>query len=121
MKITKDIVRLICELEHEIASECYNPHSYNGWTDEEGCAFTYPAYYDEVEDHTKEHYTRYPHWNVSNDKDNIRRIDAENIKTLKLKMGANHLYIGKGIINILNFLEKRYNIDFNELETCRKE
>lgn len=121
MKITKDIVSLICELEYKIASECYNPHSYNGWTDEEGCSFVYPAYYDDLEDNTKEYQARIPSIYVTDDEYSTRKIDTDNIKSLKLKMGANHLYIGKGLINVLNFLEERYNIDFNELEAHKKE
>ena len=31
------------------------------------------------------------------------------------KYGANHLHIGRSLIEILEFLEKRYNINFNEL------
>ena len=33
-----------------------------------------------------------------------------------MKIGSNHLYIGDGIVKVLEFLEDRYNIDFNQLE-----
>ena len=35
---------------------------------------------------------------------------------MKYKFGSNELYIGKGIIGILEYLEKRYGLDFNQLE-----
>ena len=35
---------------------------------------------------------------------------------LKYKFSSNELYIGKGIIGILEYLEKRYGSDFNQLE-----
>ena len=36
--------------------------------------------------------------------------------TMKYVFGSNHLFIGKGIYNILNELEKRYGLDFNKME-----
>ncbi len=44
MKLTKPIIKLICALEEEIGNECFNPNSYNGWTDEEGLSYRYPVY-----------------------------------------------------------------------------
>jgi hypothetical protein len=35
---------------------------------------------------------------------------------MKYVFGSNHLFIGKGIYNILNELEKRYGLDFNKME-----
>lgn len=43
MIVDKDTARLICKLEYELGSQTYNPHSYNGWTGEEGCGFKYPV------------------------------------------------------------------------------
>lgn len=45
MIVDKDTARLICKLEYELGSQTYNPHSYNGWTGEEGCGFKYPVKY----------------------------------------------------------------------------
>jgi hypothetical protein len=42
MKITRDVCKLIAEIEYIIGNECYNPNSYNGWTYEEGLAYRYP-------------------------------------------------------------------------------
>ncbi len=35
---------------------------------------------------------------------------------MRYKFGANHLYIGEAIYNVLKMLEKRYGISFNDLE-----
>lgn len=40
---------------------------------------------------------------------------------MKYVFGSNHLFIGKGIYNILNELEKRYGLDFNKEEELGKE
>lgn len=37
------------------------------------------------------------------------------IPYIKYKFGANELYIGKGLISVLNYLEQKYDIDFNAL------
>lgn len=29
MKLNDDMAKVICDLEYEIGSECYNPHSYD--------------------------------------------------------------------------------------------
>ena len=45
MKVTKSIIKVICDLEHIIGEQCYNPNSYDGWTGESGCSFRYPVYF----------------------------------------------------------------------------
>lgn len=104
--------RVIADLEHAIGSECYNPHSYDGWNDVAGCSFRYPI-------------------NVANDngefsrvKQNIntsrlinqKDITPDMIKYMKYRFGANELFIGLGLIKILNYLENRYGLDFNAFE-----
>ena len=42
MKLNNDLCELIAELEYIVGSECYNPNSYDGWNDVEGCSFRYP-------------------------------------------------------------------------------
>jgi len=39
---------------------------------------------------------------------------------MKYKFGVNELFIGMGLINVLEYLEDRYDLDFNELEKNRK-
>lgn len=112
MKLDKQMCALIADLEFIIGSECYNPNSYDGWNNIEGCAFRYPI-------------------NIPNSKGNYIKIKTNINKTLfinedvitpnaishmKYKFGSNELHIGRGIIKLLESLEERYNIDFNELE-----
>lgn len=111
MKVDERIARLICELEYKIGNQTYNPNSYNGWTGEEGQEFKYPVNYcaskkdlnDRVLTKTKR----------------IESIPPECVGTMKYKFGSNHLYIGDGIVKVLEYLESVYDLDFNELEEMR--
>ena len=111
MKVTKDMVKLICDLEYMIGSNCYNPNSYNGWTGEEGCSYRYPVKYRNSNDEMYLHSTRYK----------IDEIDTVMIETMKYVFGTNHLFIGDGIVQMLSFLERRYGIDFQKLESELKD
>ena len=114
MKLDKKMAKLICELEYRIGSECFNPNSYDGWTGEEGAEFRYPVVIrarkdDEVLTKTRANLAReYP------------RIGCDAIGTMKYVFGSNHLFIGNGIKRLLEELEERYNLDFNELEEQRR-
>lgn len=112
MKIDKRISGLICKLEHIMGSQTYNPNSYNGWTGEEGCAYTFPVSYCKNEDD-------YKNKKITKTKLGIDYIEPECIKTMKYVFGANHLYVGDGIVEILKYLEETYNLDFNKLEQNR--
>ena len=114
MKLDKKMAKLICDLEYCIGSECYNPNSYDGWTGDEGCEFRYPV-----------------NIRVNKDAENLTKIRGniaewfptigpDSIATMKYKFGSNHLFIGLGIKKLLEELEKRYDLDFNELEKNRK-
>jgi len=117
MKINDKTANLMFQLEYLIGKECYNPNSYDGYTGDEGCGFRYPVYVyptpnskelekfrNRINDPEYERYSIYPH------------INPEMVKSMRFKFGSNHLYIGDGIFNILEFLEHRYGIDFNELQ-----
>lgn len=107
MNLTKKSAQLICELEFYIGKQCYNPNSYDGWTGTEGCEYRYPVYaYDGAD-------IRKFRGNISECATNI---SEKTVRTMKYKFGTNHLFIGDGIFDLLNALEKRYGIDFNELE-----
>lgn len=112
MKIDKNIAELICALEYEIGNQTYNPKSYNGWTGEEGCEYKYPVNYCKTPDDLQEK-------RLTKTKTRINYIDAECVNTMRYAFGANHLYIGDGIVEALEYLEERYGIDFNELEEKR--
>lgn len=95
-----------------MGSQTYNPNSYNGWTGEEGCAYTFPVSYCKNEDD-------YKNKKITKTQLGIDYIEPECIKTMKYVFGANHLYVGDGIVEILNYLEETYNLDFNKLEQNR--
>lgn len=103
MKLTKATTKLICDLEYIIGNQCYNPNSLNGYTMEEGCEFRYPVYYENKEGVDTR--TRY----------GITDIDKSKINTIRYKFGSNHLYIGIAIQKVLERLESKYGLDFNEL------
>lgn len=105
----QNIANLICALELKIGNQTYNPNSYNGWTGEEGCSFRYPVKYCKNEVDLEEH-------NLTSTKNKIRQIDPDCIETIKYTFGSNHLYIGNGLVKVLEYLEDRYNLDFNKLE-----
>ena len=116
MKITNEIAELICNLEFLIGSECYNPNSYDGWTGDEGRDFRYPVYIYPNEDaddpiKIKGNVASSPTYKSYDGK-----LNEDNIRSMKYKFGSNHLFIGTGLINVLNYLEEKYDIDFNELE-----
>lgn len=110
MVIDNRIADLIFEMEYIIGSECYNPNSYNGYTGEDGCGFRYPVC---IYDDDYQGLARYKGGRIYDG-------DADYIDTMKYIFGSNHLFIGNGLINVLNMLERRYGIDFNELEDERE-
>lgn len=103
MKNTQNIANLITRLEYEIANSCYNPNSYDGYTGEEGCEFRYPVWV--YQNGEEERYRGV-----------INNLKPEEINTIKYKFGSNHLFIGEGLIKILEYLEERYQIDFDKME-----
>lgn len=114
MKLTKKMCRVIADLEYLIGSECFNKNSYDGWRDISGCSFRYPV---NVPDKNMEYYIKVRYNNINSSyKFDSRDIDDNTIKYMKYCFGSNELYIGNGIINVLEYLEERYNIDFWELE-----
>ena len=108
MKLTKPVIDLICELEHAIGNSCYNPNSFDGYTLEEGCEFRYPVCYkgkDGVEYKTKGYVTK---------------MDKDRINTMRYKFGSNHIFIGAALVDVLEILESRFDLDFNELTKRKK-
>ncbi len=103
MKLTKNSIRLICELEKIIGGECYNPNSFDGWTLEEGCSFRYPVTYTGKDG--EEHKTRI----------RIQDVDKNGINSIRYKFGSNNLFIGSGLFKVLQYLENRYDLSFDEL------
>ena len=108
MKVNKEMTKIICKLESIIGKQTNNPNSYNGWTGEEGCSYKYPVSYCRSKTELSERKIIKERY--------IYDIEPECIKTVKYVIGSNHLYIGDGIVKVLEFLEERYNIVFNQLE-----
>lgn len=109
MKLTKATTELICELEYIIGSQCYNPNSLNGYTWEEGLEFRYPVSY--VNKNGEDTRTRYI----------IDDINKSKIGSIRYKFGSNHLYIGEAIKQALEYIEDKYDLDFNELTKGKKQ
>jgi hypothetical protein len=113
MKINKETAALVSEIEYIIGNECYNPNSYDGYTGEEGRGFRYPVIITvrDEKGNAEDCKTRSRlHNNIIHD------FKPNDLIYAKYKFGSNHLYICQGIQKALTFLEKRYNISFEELE-----
>lgn len=108
MKLTKKTIELICELERIVGDSCYNPKSLNGYTLEEGLSFRYPVIYVDKDKSVRKN--RYK----------INDINKDGINTMHYQFGSNHLYIGSAINQILEHLEKEYNLNFDELVKQKK-
>lgn len=113
MKLTVEMSKVVADLEYLIGSECYNPNSYDGWNDIEGCDFRYPI-------NLPDHEGRYR--KIRGNLNTSLLVDASDITPdavsfMKYRFGSNELYIGRGIIRVLEYLEKRYGLDFDKLET----
>ena len=107
MNLTTKSAQLICELEFYIGKQCYNPNSCDGWTGVEGCEYRYPVYAYDGTDIKKFR---------GKVAERAANVSEETVRTMKYKFGTNHLFIGNGIFDLLNALEKRYGIDFDKLE-----
>ena len=108
MKLTKATIDLICDLERIIGDECYNPNSYDGWTLEEGRAYRYPVCYKDMDD--EEIKTKYK----------IVDMDKDHIYTIRYQFGSNYLFIGNAIVNVLECLEKKFDLNINDLLKKKK-
>ena len=115
MKLDEKTSKLVAELEYYIGSECYNPNSYDGWNDIEGCDFRYPI---SVPDDTGEFTKIRGH--ITSSWYNVK-VTPDTVNYMKYRFGSNELFVGKGIIHILQYLEERYDLDFNELENSVQE
>ncbi len=113
MSIDKSLVTLIAELEYLIGSQCYNPNSYDGWNHVEGCDFRYPI--SIKTNNNSEDFTKIRR-NILRSYIPKEEITLDALKYMKYKFGSNELFIGLGIIDVLKFLEDRYNLDFSKLE-----
>ena len=116
MKLTKNMFKVISDLENIIGSECYNPNSYDGWTYEQGKEFRYPV---NIRD-KKGDYVKIRSSIIGTPLLGKDDLTAEAIHNMCYRFGSNEMNIGLGLINVLEYLEQRYGLDFNELEKNRK-
>ncbi len=117
MKLNNKMSSVIADLEQLIGSECYNPNSYDGWNDVDGCEFRYPI---SIRKKSGEFVKIRGNINTSAliNKDDIT---LDSVKYMKYRFGSNELFIGLGLINVLEYLEDRYDLNFNDLEQQRNE
>lgn len=108
---------ILADLEELIGSECYNPNSYDGWNDVEGCEFRYPI---SIRNQSGEFSKFRSNLNTTGLLDK-KEFTPDSIKYMKYKFGSNELFIGLDLIRVLEYLENRYSLDFNELENRKKE
>lgn len=111
MTLNKETCALVAAIEKIVGSECYNPNSYDGWNDVEGCEFRYPVCIRKQSGEFTKIRTNINTTSLLSKED----ITPEAIKYMKYKFGSNELFIGLGIIKVLEFLEESYDLDFNEL------
>lgn len=103
MKLKKATIELICELERIVGGSCYNPNSFDGWTLEEGRSFRYPVTYQDK--NGKNFKTKY----------SVENMDKEHINSMRYVFGSNNIFIGSAIVKILERLEQKYDLNFDEL------
>ena len=103
MNLTKKTIQLICDLERLIGEECYNPNSFDGWTLEEGREYRYPITYTDKDGNGRKA------WST------LQGLDKKSVNTMHYKFGSNNLFIGIGLHNVLEYLEDKYGLDFDEL------
>lgn len=108
MKLTKNTAKLVYNIESIIGSNCYNGQSDYGY----GGYIRYPVW--AYTKQNKEQVWKKFRYNAQHGTyPNIKPSEA---KSLEYRFGKNELEIGKAIIEVLEFLEDRYNISFSELE-----
>ena len=116
MTVNKNMCTVIADIEYLIGSECYNPNSYDGWNDIEGCDFRYPINVPNLDGEYIKTRSKITESILIDQRD----ITPETIRYMKYRFGSNELMIGIGIIKTLEYLESRYGINFNELEKTKK-
>lgn len=96
---------LIAQLEYIVSKNCHNQFTQN-YDGPDGRTYRYPVHMKNPNDHN----AWYTYRGIIDD------ATDESLGTLHYKFGANDLYIGDALIQILDYLEDRYNIDFDDLE-----
>lgn len=118
MKITPETVDLICQIEYLIGKEVTNNNSYGNY--KYPLTTTVYRMWDIVLDKSgwSQDFT-YPIQHSGSDFD--FGDNEAFIQGMKYVFGLNKLYVGKAIINVLDYLEDRYSLNFNDLEVKLKQ
>ena len=102
--IMKDV---ISDLEHIIGRNCYSKTIVDKATGKAGKKYRYPVQYNQGKKTIK-----------CRGKANINELTAaDEVDTMRYKFGANLLFVGDAIVEILEYLEERYELDFARLES----
>lgn len=101
MSMTQEMAELIAKLEDVAAEWVYNKRNNYG----KGGFYHYPVAY------------RDPRYNNALfDGRDTYPINPEVVESLRYEFGANKYFIGDALDAVLDYLEDRYNISFEELE-----
>lgn len=104
MSMSQERAELIAKLEDIAAEWVYNKKNNYG----KGGFYHYPVVY------------RDPRYNNSLfDGKDYYPVTPETVESLRYEFGANKYFIGNALDTILNYLEERYNVDFDALEDER--
>ena len=108
MKIDKDTLELITKIERIIGSQCYNPNPHKGCKKkDEKCRYSV-SYRKDSRDKT-----------LYKSESGLEGFSKYQIQNAQYAFGYHNLLIGEAILKVLDELETRYNLDFNELEKER--
>ena len=107
MELDNLTVDLIKELEYIIGNKVYNKNTKNP-DGEDGRKIRYPCLMRDSKD-----------WKFYRYKGKLYDADSDSITSAYYNFGANDLDIGDALVKMLEFIEKRYGIDFNQLEKER--
>lgn len=109
-QISPELMKVACDLECLIGTNCVN-HKY----DREN--YRYPVHIPNPHDEWKPDKYQY---NLNNYLEVRRgRWTYEEFSRTFYKFGSNEIRVGKAVLEILNYLEKHFGIDFEELERER--
>ena len=114
-----DFYKLLHDIEYEIGSECYNGNIQNfgagGVWEGEGRDFRYPVRFTNSDGEREKYKGKLPYTKSSSGELANCVLGEERYSSGHYAFGANELYVFRGIRHALEKLEKRFNIDFDEL------
>ncbi len=116
---TKKFYKLLHEIEYTIGSQCYNSNIQNygpgGMLEGEGREFRYPIRYHNSDDLIKKYSSEFP--TKFNKKYELLKfvLNKSELNSAHYAFGANQLYVFRGLVDVLEKLEDRFDLDFDEL------